>query len=170
MTRSNHEFFYCYGVANTHRGPICFISKNKKHGYRDIIIEESAVITAEEAHNRAWELLNKHLGTPTRTLMPGSVADHTDDVCAHRAIVIDIDNQLALALFISSNPHWNPHARLASKEELAIAGYHAKQASYLIPVIRSIKDFIFFGLSFPDYRLQELREEFPWSSGDVVHG
>ena len=170
MTKSNDAVFYCYGVANTKKGLMCFVSKNKRHDY-NVVIEENAIITSEEAHLRAWELLTKYDSIPTtRALKPGSVANHMDDLCVHRSIVLDVDDQLVLALFMSSNPHWNSRSRLASKEELSIAGYRANRVSYLVPVIRSIKDFVAIGWEFPDYRLEELREEFPWSVGDVEHG
>jgi len=169
MTASKLPRLHYYGIANAKDGPVWFVSKNSEHGYR-AIIEKNDLITSKEAHERAKELFNQYYGKPVKLLKSGSIADHSDNIRIHRSIILDIRDQLVLALFISSNPIWNSYSRMASDDELSIIGYHAKQTSYLVPVVRSIKDFSPSDLSFPDYRLEDLKREFPWSAADEIHG
>lgn len=173
MTVKKRPQLHYYGVANAKSGLIYFVSRNINHGYKEILIEESGLITSKEAHDRAKDLFDQYCNKSNKSnksLKSGSVADHSDNIRIHRSIILDIHDQSVLALFVSSNPHWNSYSRLASSDELSIIGYHAKQISYLIPVVRSIEDFSTSDLTIPDYRLEELRKEFPWSVADGDHG
>lgn len=170
MTVSKKPQLHYYGIAKAKSGLVYFVSRNINHGYQEVLIEENGFITSKEAHDRAKILFNQYNGGLIKSLKIGSIADHSDNIRIHRSIILDIRDQLVLALFISSNPRWNSHSRLASSDELSIIGYHAKQISYLIPVVRSIEDFSTSDLTIPDYRLEELRKEFPWSVADGDHG
>lgn len=95
-------------------------------------------------------------------LKQGSVAIHIDGQ-THMAFILKInDNGKTLALFFTRKDYWNDRARKATKEEIAMAGFHGKSHNtFLAPVIRDCGEFVSHnGITLPDYKTEELLKEF----------
>jgi hypothetical protein len=88
----------------------------------------------------------------------GSIATHEDACGRHQAIIIDINNTYAWALFFNSKPHVK--TRRATTEELALAGFVSKRPTYLNLVMRSVEEFVSCGIMFPQHRIQDFRKEY----------
>ena len=89
----------------------------------------------------------------------GSVATHDDGDGHHQAIILDITNSSAWALFFSSKPYGRV-TRLATKEEISLAGFVYSKPTYLNLVMRHVIDFFSMGISFPEHRIEDLRREY----------
>ena len=99
---------------------------------------------------------------PMDELKQGSVAIHIDGV-THMAFILKInDNGKTLALFFTRKDYWNDRSRKATKEEIAMAGFHGKSHdTFLAPVIRDCGEFVSHnGITLPDHKTEELLKEF----------
>lgn len=91
----------------------------------------------------------------------GDVATHCDNDGHHKAIVLRVVGDKALSLFFTSNPRWGRRKkRLATSEELSLAGMRVISKTYLSPAIRPARDFVLAGFTFPSDRVEELYDEF----------
>lgn len=103
-------------------------------------------------------------------VLVGSVVIHQDERGEHIAILLDMDNQYAIALFFSSIPY-GMGSREATKEEMALAGFVYTKQTFLCLVHRQVNEFYpHQGLDFPAHRVQDLRKEFGinWESVSVT--
>ena len=93
-------------------------------------------------------------------VLVGSVVIHQDDRGEHIALILDLDDQYTMALFFSSLAY-GMRSRLATLEELALAGFVYTKQTFLCLVHRQTNEFYpHQGLEFPAHRIQELRMEF----------
>ncbi len=96
----------------------------------------------------------------TEEIVVGSIAIHQDESKNHIALVLDMDDQYTLALFFSSVAY-GIRSREATTDELALAGFAYTKQTFLCLVHRLTNEFYHHqGLTFPDYRVQDLRREF----------
>lgn len=96
---------------------------------------------------------------PGAIVSTGDVSVHNDGE-RHWAIVLDVQGDDCEALFFTSNPDWASYTRLATKDEVALAGFVASRPTYLAYVVRSRWDFFPRGIRFPEHRIETLRQEF----------
>jgi len=90
----------------------------------------------------------------------GSVATHDDGDGNHQAIILDLPNSTsAWAVFFSSKPYGRV-SRLATKDEIALAGFVSSKSTYLNLVMRPVIDFFSCGITFPEHRIEDLRKEY----------
>ena len=90
----------------------------------------------------------------------GSVVIHRDASKEHVALILDLGDQYAMALFFSSMVYGLGY-REATLEELALAGYVYTRQTFLCLVHRPSNEFYpHQGLEFPEHRVQKLRREF----------
>ncbi|MCK9567616.1 hypothetical protein M0R72_01540 [Candidatus Pacearchaeota archaeon] len=90
----------------------------------------------------------------------GSVATHDDGEGHHQAIILDLPNATsAWAIFFSSKQYGRV-TRVATKDEIALAGFVSSKTTYLNLVMRPVIDFFSCGITFPDHRITDLRREY----------
>jgi len=174
---------WIFGVARNERGKIVsFFAKSSKknnilkkydsRGSEIIEYHYRAFKTFKDAESEANRLYDQYSvklgGEGCIKIQSGSVVDHIDGGKIHQAIVLDVDSADVLALFLTTNPHWNHYCRKITKEEAVLIGFYGSIVeTYLAPVIRSINDFVITnGSLFPDFRINDLRKELPWSVAD----
>lgn len=174
---------WIYGVARNERGKlVSFFAKSAKKnnilkrydscGSEILEYHYRFFSSFSEAEDQTNLLYNKHsvktLGADNDRIQPGSIVEHIDGGKIHQAIVLDVDAVDVLALFLTTNPHWNSYCRRITKEEAGLIGFHGSIVeTYLAPVIRSINDFVITNSSlFPDHRINDLKKEFSWSIAD----
>lgn len=93
-------------------------------------------------------------------VLVGSVVVHRDESKEHVALILDLNDQYAMALFFSSVGYGLDY-REATLEELALAGYVYTKQTFLCLVHRPSNEFYpHQGLEFPAHRVQALRKEF----------
>lgn len=91
----------------------------------------------------------------------GDIVIHADHHGQHTGILLEYGKLNSVLLFITSNPLWHAKARQLTKDELSLLGYSIKKKpSYFAPVVRSTRYIMTTGREFPDYRVEQLREEF----------
>lgn len=90
----------------------------------------------------------------------GAVCTHEDREGVHFAIVLKVQRRTCVVLFLTSK-EW-PGSRLATTDELALAGFHAsnRKATHLWRVERPKAEFRPRGPVFPEHRVVALRREF----------
>ena len=93
-------------------------------------------------------------------VLVGSVVAHRDEGGEHIALILDLDAQYAIALFFGSYGY-GMDSRLATVEEMALAGFVYTRETFLCLVHRQTNEFYpHQGLEFPAHRVQDLRKEF----------
>ena len=93
-------------------------------------------------------------------VLVGSVVVHQDERGEHVAILLDLDDQYAMALFFSSVAY-GIGSREATVEEMALAGFVYTKQTFLCLVHRQANEFYpHQGVEFPAHRIQTLRREF----------
>ena len=96
----------------------------------------------------------------TGEVLVGNVVVHRDAAKEHVALILDLNDQYAMALFFSSVGYGIGY-REATREELALAGYVYTKQTLLCLVHRPSHEFHpHQGLEFPAHRVQALRREF----------
>lgn len=95
-------------------------------------------------------------------MQPGDVVQFNDGQKTHLAFLLGLKGDDAWALFLTSNPYWNPRCRAASEEELSFTGFPIKEdvTTYLASVVRPVLDATPSGNVLPDHRTQNLICEF----------
>lgn len=89
----------------------------------------------------------------------GDVIDYIDNG-VHAALVLFRGTRKSFLLFATTNPAWNPRARLLTIEEYVLLGYPQRKPTYFAPVIR-VNDFMrLTNKSFPIHRVELLQKEF----------
>jgi hypothetical protein len=163
---------YRYGVQRTCRGKVstylCRVrdeselqSNNNRYPEKDggiVLGEKVDTIQAEEAYSKA-ELMLSEINCPGKyKVLRGDVAHHSDCQGSHQAVVLGEIDDMVMAVFVTSSVGFG--VRRASVEELGCLGYRNTRDTYLAPVIRPMKEFTSEGFKFPEYRVQELIDEF----------
>ena len=165
-----------------------FCTKNKGKIPKSIIVLKSAVDYIEKIHNMSEELvrnvlpgqlilskeeiniilggeitdpiqINKPIDPELEELKPGSVVIHEDSGGHHFAIILKIKDSYADVLFLSSKGIGRQY-RQATKDELALMGYVYSKKTYLCLVTRPVYELYSKKLDFPEYRVQDLIQEF----------
>ena len=107
------------------------------------------------------------IGRSRHEHLVGTFALHNDGRRSHAALILGVcsaDPEAFLALFLTSNPHWNPDCRKATEEEIRML--HMKpldKPSYLAPVIRPKREFPSYRLGLDAKGLRKYHEEFAHS-------
>lgn len=167
---------YRYGVQRSRTGKtsiyLCkvkdeseLVSREDRYPEKDggIVLKEGVGdLTATEAYARAEEMLREISCPGKYSVVCGDIAHHSDCQGSHQAIVLGEydfgDEEMMRAVFFTSSPGFG--VRRATIEELGCAGYRYSKDTFLAPVIRPRREFVAEGSKFPDYRVQELIEEF----------
>jgi len=175
---------WIYGIAKTEKDTIVsfyarsckrhnIIKKYDNNGSKIIEYYYSLFYSSKYAQNASEELHTRY-NNSTRNLdikkiQSGSIVEHIDGGTTHQAIILDVDGMSALALFLTSNPLWNPYCRKITKEEAALIGFYGSVSiTYIAPVIREVENFIVTNcVLFPEHRLKNLKKEFPWAIADL---
>ena len=76
----------------------------------------------------------------------------------HVGIILKREKRASYMLFVTSNPNWG--MRQITCDELALLGFPIKRTSYFTLVRRPNRNVRQTNITFPDYRLTELVEEF----------
>jgi len=171
---------YYYGVrrvATTHRylktklEP--FVLRKKEHAKPpDAVIVRESIQPPEELTKVAKQLCEdcndqESWSEKSVTELPGpgeiqigDVAIHGDSEGSHYAIILDFpDNVFVWALFFSSKPYGD-RFRVATNDEMALAGFAPSRTTYLNLVLRSATSFYSSGIYFPEHRIKDLRQEY----------
>lgn len=175
---------WIYGIAKTEKGTVVsfyarsvkkhnIIKKYDNNGSKIIEYYYSFFNSSKCAQSASEEVFSKY-SMPKRDIdikeiQSGSIAEHIDDGTTHQAIILDVDGMTVLALFLTSNPLWNPYCRKITKEEAALIGFYGSVSiTYVAPVIRDVENFVVTNfVLFPEHRLKNLRKEFPWTVADL---
>ncbi len=173
MYKSEGTMKYRYGVQRSKTGKtsiyLCrvkdeseLVSREDRYPEKDggiVLKEEVGELTASEAYSRAEEMLRVINCPGMYSVVCGDIAHHSDCQGSHQAVVLgDYDEDMVQAVFFTSSFGFG--VRKATIEELGCAGYRYSKDTFLAPVIRPRREFVAEGSKFPDYRVQELIEEF----------
>lgn len=94
-------------------------------------------------------------------ITPGTILVHNDREGTHFATILAIKEDQAHALFLTSNPDWGHKARLATEVECCLFGLIIQKTdTYIVPVIRPLKEFFAVKGQLPPECLREYQEEF----------
>jgi hypothetical protein len=155
---------YLFGVVETRSGKaVTFVVRpGKRLPDGEVLAQGEAHCTAEEAFAKADNLWNILKGLAPAAIVPGAVTHHADGAGgAHQALVLDIEYQSCKALFCTSHPGWNSKSRKATQDELALMGFQSSTTTWLAPVVRPLNEFsLDVRATFPDHRIETLRQEF----------
>lgn len=79
----------------------------------------------------------------------------------HTGLILEILEDDAWVLFLTSNDTWSKKVRKLSNEELSLFGFPKKEKfTYFAPVVRPAHDATADGRTFPEYRIRALEQEF----------
>ncbi len=164
---------YRYGVQRSRTGKLSTYvcrdsdleSREARYPEKDggtSLKEDTDEVSAVEAYTRANEMLARISSPGLYAVTRGDIAHHSDNQGSHQAVVLgvlgDLDEEMVMAIFFTSSSGFG--VRRASVEELGCAGYGYTRDTYLAPVIRPRSEFMAEGSRYPDYRVQELIQEF----------
>lgn len=97
------------------------------------------------------------------SLIPGTIAVHSDSQGHHKSIILESDlvAEEAFVLMITSNQFWNNFSREMSVEEKSLCNMaQVKKKSYFAPIIARKENLFALNIDLPLYRLQDLKKEF----------
>ena len=97
-----------------------------------------------------------------KIILPGEIVSLADREGNHVGLVINIDKDFCELLLCTTNPNWNPFSRKLSNDERIYFGniFIRSKTTYFAPVKRRTADVYSLGVSFPDHRVEGLKEEF----------
>jgi hypothetical protein len=148
---------FVYGLRQTKSGIGAYWAEVKNDRTPDLgrVLSQHLLITTKGSafvSAKAAELLAKHSALPV--LGVGSICTHNDGQGTHPALILSVSNKNAQALFLTSRPGWNQHARCATAAETSMFMGRGTKRSYLAPVTRPLSEFFcHMGLlQYPDVR------------------
>jgi hypothetical protein len=168
--------YFCGHVARKNGELVIHISKLEKTLPLGIFNVHEFESYPEENQSTAESILNDMTKIESAKTKPvqlnkqvelkiGSVAMHEDYGIQHMSIVLNIQqNGRVPCLIFTSLPEWKRKTtrkhRLATKEEIALAGMVITKPTYLTSSIKYVQEFCPTGAEFPIHRVKDLYLEF----------
>lgn len=166
---------YHYGVVKVGKKNklVAFIVRDQESIPVDAIETRTRITTSKEVKALSDAMLAEYEETAKAesmriaTLPPpaadlGEIVYFSDGDGTHTAIFLESVGDDCFALFLTSNPYWNPACRPITQEEMAFTGMPVRmsRSTYLAPVLRPSYLMTRTGVSIPSHRVTELLKEF----------
>jgi hypothetical protein len=166
---------WIYGLHRVRNHLAIFVAKKSREAsirehYNVIALYEVMARNVDECWGIAKKALANRVEAPPAPpdrFAPGTVLRHYDGCSEHWAILLEVEGVQAHVLFLTSNPFWSERSRVALPEEVALTGFISKRTTYFALATRPLADFASLRLTYPQHRLEDLREEFLESTKSV---
>lgn len=154
---------YWYGAYPTRKGPRPFIVKDRSKIPEGALEIFGPISSCEEATRKARALAvslapREEEVVGKAKLTEGSVARHHDSWGDHFVVALRLrENGDVACLFFTSNARIG---RLATNEEIGLAGFVTKKTTYVRGLVKSAKDMFPTGIVWSKERVDALYKEF----------